>query len=304
MGKISHYKKALFLKGGTLGDIILIAPVIKAFKEKFNSYVTLACRSEIKKIFQMCNLIDKHMDIESSIFLPLFIKSDEPSYDLKNILSEYDLVCAITSKPLDIAEQLKLHFNGEIISVQARIPSDIATHATLYIAKQLEPLISCEEVKKIKLNLPVIYQPYEKKDYIVIHPGSGSKKKNWPIEKFIKLADILARYNLHIVFTLGEAEIELEKNIPIKYETFVMPNLLSLAQLLANARCYIGNDSGITHLAALLGTLSIALFGPTDPKIWAPFSENCIVVKSESHIIEDISIETVLAALKGTIIPD
>ena len=47
-------------------------------------------------------------------------------------------------------------------------------------------------------------------------------------------------------------------------------DLYELACWLASARLYIGNDSGITHLAAAVGTPVLALFGPTDPAIWAP----------------------------------
>jgi ADP-heptose:LPS heptosyltransferase len=51
-------------------------------------------------------------------------------------------------------------------------------------------------------------------------------------------------------------------------------DLYELARWLAGARLYVGNDSGITHLAAAVGTPVLALFGPSDPGIWAPRGEN------------------------------
>ena len=56
-------------------------------------------------------------------------------------------------------------------------------------------------------------------------------------------------------------------------------NLYELACWLARARLYIGNDSGITHLAAAVGTPVLALFGPTDPRVWAPRGEHVRVAR-------------------------
>jgi heptosyltransferase-3 len=57
-------------------------------------------------------------------------------------------------------------------------------------------------------------------------------------------------------------------------------NLYELACWLARGRLYIGNDSGITHLAAAAGTPVLAIFGPTDPEIWAPRGPHVRVVKA------------------------
>jgi ADP-heptose:LPS heptosyltransferase len=51
-------------------------------------------------------------------------------------------------------------------------------------------------------------------------------------------------------------------------------DLWELARWLARARLYVGNDSGITHLAAAVGTPVLALFGASDPRVWAPRGEN------------------------------
>ena len=55
-------------------------------------------------------------------------------------------------------------------------------------------------------------------------------------------------------------------------------DLYELAQWLARARLYIGNDSGITHLAAAVGTPVVAVFGPTDPAVWGPRGDHVRVV--------------------------
>jgi ADP-heptose:LPS heptosyltransferase len=100
---------------------------------------------------------------------------------------------------------------------------------------------------------------------VLLHPGSGSPKKNWPLEYFQELAQRLNATGLTTAFTHGPAE----DNLPL--ENCLPPmSLPDLARTLASAHLYIGNDTGITHLAAAVGTPTLALFGPTNPTVWAP----------------------------------
>lgn len=102
--------------------------------------------------------------------------------------------------------------------------------------------------------------------FAAIHPFSGSPKKNWPLPKFRQLAARLERI-LPVRWCSGPEDPELVGAVRID-------NLYELAIWLASARLYIGNDSGITHLAAAVGTPVLALFGPTDPAVWAPRGPN------------------------------
>jgi ADP-heptose:LPS heptosyltransferase len=72
-------------------------------------------------------------------------------------------------------------------------------------------------------------------------------------------------------------------------------DLYELACWLATARIYIGNDSGITHLAAAVGTPVVALFGPTDPRIWAPRGPHVRVIGKPA--LADIMVDEVVAAV-------
>ena len=95
-------------------------------------------------------------------------------------------------------------------------------------------------------------------DAVILHPFSGSAKKNWPLEHFRELAARLGR----VEWTCGpEEQLDTARRFG---------DLAELARWIAGARLYIGNDSGITHLAAAVGTPVLALFGPTDPVIWCP----------------------------------
>jgi heptosyltransferase III len=106
---------------------------------------------------------------------------------------------------------------------------------------------------------------------IVLHPGSGSPKKNWPFFE------------------------ELIHRLP---GSRMLPQKLSIAEVsryLRSVRAFIGNDSGITHLAAYAGCPTVALFGPTDPRIWGPIGRRSRIIWKTR--LEDISVNEVLSVI-------
>jgi len=110
--------------------------------------------------------------------------------------------------------------------------------------------------------IPSICCKAARENFAVIHPFSGSPRKNWPLEKFRRLARGLER-TMEVRWCAGR------EDPPLRGAVF-FEDLYELACWLAKARLYVGNDSGITHLAAAVGTPVLALFGPTDPAVWAP----------------------------------
>jgi heptosyltransferase III len=120
-------------------------------------------------------------------------------------------------------------------------------------------------------------------DFGVIHPFSGSQGKNWPLHRFRELAQ---RLPFPVQWSAGPEE-RLEDAVR-------MDSLWDLACWLATARIYIGNDSGVTHLAAAVGTPVVAIFGPTDPAVWAPRGDRVQVVHGK---LEEITVDQVLAAM-------
>lgn len=94
--------------------------------------------------------------------------------------------------------------------------------------------------------------------FIAIHPFASNLEKRWPLEQFQAVASAFP----DVRWVRGPEE---ELPNAVAYE-----DLRELAQWLGGAAVYIGNDSGITHLAAAVGVPVVALFGPTNPMVWAP----------------------------------
>jgi ADP-heptose:LPS heptosyltransferase len=134
----------------------------------------------------------------------------------------------------------------------------------------------------LSLTIPKYYDSSGK---VLLHPGSGSRRKNWPLENFIRLNILLKKRGMFTTWVLGPAEHfmvnELKKRGLRDKEVHLIHDLLDFLDLLKHAAGFIGNDSGLSHLSAFLRIPVISIFGPSDPKRWRPIGPLVKVVRSE-----------------------
>lgn len=142
---------------------------------------------------------------------------------------------------------------------------------------------------------------------VVLHPGSGGREKCWPRACFIKLAACLVARGERVRFVAGPVEREwwgddelamLRNAAPLS----VCQSADELIELLRTAHAFVGNDSGPTHLAALLGIATVAIFGPTRSERWRPLGSRATVVAAVSEQVErhadwGLSLQEIVAAL-------
>jgi ADP-heptose:LPS heptosyltransferase len=151
--------------------------------------------------------------------------------------------------------------------------------------------------------------------YSVIHPGAGSPRKCWPLDRFLDLARRLEAEGLGRagvakgggprlgtpVLILGPAEEERwagrHRELRREFPILGSPALCALAGVLVGAAAYVGNDSGVSHLSAAVGTPTIAVFQRPTERHFAPRGARVRVVSSDG--LEEVSVERVLKALMG-----
>jgi len=113
---------------------------------------------------------------------------------------------------------------------------------------------------------------------VVLAPGSGAPAKCWPRAHWLLLAAMLAATGHRLAVVIGPAERERDDpsrwGWPDGTGLWAGLGVVELAQRLRPALAFAGNDSGVTHLAAALSVPTVALFGPTDPAVWAPAGEH------------------------------
>ncbi|HEV2654592.1 MAG TPA: glycosyltransferase family 9 protein, partial [Ktedonobacteraceae bacterium] len=140
---------------------------------------------------------------------------------------------------------------------------------------------------------------------IAIHPGSGGAYKCWPVTHFATVIVALWRRGIPVLLLAGPADAEILADLLARLPAPPDPTLLTVlrdaplrnvAREIQQCRGYLGNDAGITHLAALCGISTIVLFGPTSPAIWRPYGSS-VQVLSEREL-GNLQPETVLYTIE------
>jgi hypothetical protein len=140
--------------------------------------------------------------------------------------------------------------------------------------------------------------------YAVIHPGSGSPRKCWPLRRFLDAADFLRDRGLPGAFVTGEAEARIEeelsrRRLPDGWTLLSRPPLAGLAGLLASAAVYAGNDSGVTHLAAACGVPVVAVFRDEFAGAWRPAGDVRLLRAADPAGVSSAAVREALAGALG-----
>ncbi len=203
----------------------------------------------------------------------------------------YDLVCILVSDPAlsPLAVSLKEVLRDSLLVIPARPPMGEQVHAALHPLRYLPvrsperllrvaPWLTLKESGETRNALKLQTQRDAGLQPVIIHPGSGSPRKNWPTKRFVELLRTLKEGCPTATPWLlegpadGEAVRAVLHGLGGGMEIPVLRphSLTDLAALLQETSLFVGNDSGVTHLSAALGVPTIGLFGPSDPTVWAP----------------------------------
>jgi ADP-heptose:LPS heptosyltransferase len=139
----------------------------------------------------------------------------------------------------------------------------------------------------------------------VLAPGSGARSKCWPRRHWLALAAGLAAVGERCQIVVGPTEQEHDdpRRWPWPAGTMFLAELspVELAQRIAPARAFVGNDSGPSHLAALLEVPTVVLFGGGEPVVYAPVGPHVEVLLAEDRDLMALAPATVLAAAQRAV---
>jgi len=262
-------------KGGALGDFLLTLPVLAALRARFPAarlrLITSPERASLVRQFGY-EILDAGRREWAGLFDP------STATKIRDLLAEEDLLLVFSEAPLPPLPFLKS--SSRAISIPSFPPPGERVHVTDFLFQRLRdaglPLPPPSAFSLPPSALSSVSSSLQSSTFFVIHPGSGSSRKNWPSESFAAVARGLSQgRGLTPVILGGEADGEtlagLRKILGEERASFVEnAPLEQVASILSRAAVYIGNDSGVTHLAAALGVPTLALFGPTDPLVWSP----------------------------------
>jgi hypothetical protein len=262
----------LILHPGALGDVVATFPALLELRSRFRP-LALLCQGHIAALASRLGVIDAPLDLESSVFGALFGAPADPR--LAGLLSPYRRLLVFSTRPR-LADDLRRCLPGATLHpVAARPPLGRKTHVLRHLYEQLT---ACDLLAPAARPAPATgpfgaaaRESAPPGAPILLHPGAGSPRKRWPLASFLTVAAGLEARGLQPAFLLGPAEGDLAAGLRNPERPLhQVADLRQLQRLLAASGGLIGNDSGISHLSAFLGLPTVAVFGPSDARRWAP----------------------------------
>lgn len=281
----------LAIRAGALGDTLLALSSIGALRSLVgpSGEVDFVGTEPSVRLALGPRLATRVHSTDRARFLPLFQESADDTV-LLSFLRGFALVVAWSNLPL-LAEKLS-RLGIPLLHASPHPPAGV--HASDHLYRSLSPLgvlgrapppeIDLDEDSRLAALDFLRRNALPPSDFVALHPSSGSPRKNWPAGRFKELALRLRQENRPLVWIEGEADREVVAFLVGQVAAPVARDLPLpvLAALLSLSRGFVGNDSGVTHLAAAARARTIALFGPTDPSVWAPRGPSVLVAAQGS----------------------
>jgi len=285
----------LTIHQGALGDFILALPALMALRKFFpQAKPVIMGYPRILELVEKRFYAEEIVSVDQKGMASFFGQEGDLDPGLSHYFGTFDLIVVFGKEAEGlILTNLRRVCQGQIIHLHSFPAVDERIHLADHLLRELRRNHVSGKDQDPRLFLNRSDQAWgrsyckkkgltdeEKAKAIILHPGSGSRRKAWPVERFF---DLVKHFRGHsssrLLIVVGPAEAgEVEKS----FETIPSErgatapvvikglSLIGLASVIEGCRVFIGNDSGITHMAAALGVPTVAVFGPTDPKRWAP----------------------------------
>ncbi len=308
--------RILFIRGGALGDFIVTLPTLRLLRERWpEAHIEVLGHPRLSEIALNRYYLNAIRSVNhgplSAFFTPRAVL--DPSW--MDYIGSFDLVLSYFYDPDGLfLVNLQRCKPGRILTYSPVVPEDFGRPAARHFAGMVEPLglalgddaasdlfPSPDDVDAARAFLTGL-KPGTR--LVAIHPGSGGESKNWPWESWAELGRRLSAAAPDLAFLVVEGEADAE---PVQFllEAWKeLPHLRArwlplpiVAALLRETALFLGHDSGITHLAAASrrDLPIVALFGPTDPVVWAP-PRSGVRVLTGAPALKALAVEEVFRA--------
>jgi hypothetical protein len=273
--------RCLIVHPGALGDVLLAGPAL-AHLRSLGFRTTLAVASRLVALFASSDLVDDARDLDTLALHRLFVEPIDPAA-LRSVDGFDALVCWLgAGDPVFRTNVARL--GRPTVVARTQPPPGACRHVSRHLVSTLAPLgplpssppsvrVRAPAAARARVEAWLADRGIGPAEAVVLQPGAGRPIKVWP--GFAALTRRLCEAGLSVVALAGPADgpvVEALLTAGALSEDRLAREwpLVELAALLSLARATVGNDSGPTHLAAAVGCPTVALFGPTDPAMWAP----------------------------------
>jgi heptosyltransferase-2 len=303
--------RILVIRGGAIGDFILTLPAIRLLRENFpDALIEILGYEHIVALAHRRFYAEAIRSIEYSALAGFFAPGSVLAPELVEYFTSFQQVISYLFDPDGFFEG-NVRRAGVKNFLPAYVKIDDSQHAAQQLARPLEKLAIFLEDHAAQLHPTEEDRAFAReflgdspRPIIALHPGSGSPRKNWPLENWTALGRWLAAHGEQprLLLIGGEADHAQLAALSTAWREadVLLARHLALPQLAAvleRCRLFIGHDSGISHLAAATGTPCVLLFGPTDPAVWAPANPGVQVLQAPLGDLEDLPVNRVCAAI-------
>jgi ADP-heptose:LPS heptosyltransferase len=295
-------RSILTLHQGALGDFILALPALEVLQKAFpHGRSVFMGYPRILELIENRFYAEEILSVDQKGMASFFVGEGVLDPDLSHFLKTFDPIIVFgKDEQGNLIRNLSRVCQGRILHIHSFPLWDERIHLVDHLLREVSrhgfstsqgtPRIFLNETDREwarKYWFGKGAYPEERAEVIILHPGSGSRKKVWPLDRFRDLLMYLQKMvHSRFLIVLGPAEgLEamgvFEVGDPGISVLAKGLSLIQLASVMEGCRLFIGNDSGISHLAAALGIPTVAIFGPTDPKVWSPRGKRVVLVRRE-----------------------
>jgi len=289
----------LVIHPGALGDVLLAIPALRAARRRWpDEALAVAAQPRIGRLLTALDVVDRFVDFDALGLAALFEEPDRiegesewPERCAADLREGGHLVSWFGSRESHFARRVRALVPEAVVAPSVGSDDqEVWRHLLSTVGaapdRVMRAPISAGQMLVAEARLVLQRLGWDgHARLLVVHPGAGSRGKLWATEGFAAVLERLARRQsrLAVVVHRGPADSEAVAALSAALGRPAMvleePDLTVLAGVLSVAAAYIGNDSGISHLAAALGAPSIVLF-TAERIIWRPWAEHV-----EPHIV-------------------
>jgi ADP-heptose:LPS heptosyltransferase len=287
-------RSILIIHPGALGDVLLAVPAMRRLRTQFPQHELVLCSNgPVAQLLLECRVIDAWLSWEGSACAELFDPDASIGGELQSWLERCDCAVAwIQDQDGNLARALEKTGARKTIVCSPFSMTLKATHQSDRLCETVQELL-IRKTELYPLQLPESLSSRGRScleelgvgmdcNFTAFHPGSGSPRKSIAIATMASMVARLRGEGMLPIVIEGPADHEAVRCLlqKLSFPAVVLRDLelRTLAGVLSHASAFVGHDSGITHLAALLRVRTVAFFGPTDPDRWAPLGSHVTVL--------------------------
>jgi len=275
----------LFFHQGALGDFVMTFPALVSLRDRFER-IHAVCSAQNGRLAMTLGLVDRWYSIDAAAWSSLYSKPvDRRVHEMLNAAAAILLI----SHSKDLADGVRACSGAPIYRIAPLPPPAEQVPVYQFL---LDALSRCglpagfakdEALAALAVQVAGPRRLTDCCGDLLIHPGAGSRRKRWPLDRFLSLADLLSDRGFPPRFLIGPAEEDLERPLLQygggRYPLLRCESRVELAAALRSARGFVGNDAGVAQLAGVLGVPTAVIFGPADPVRWKPLGPRVTVLR-------------------------